>query len=314
MDPISSLSFYQDAMADSQQLSSQLSTLQAQAATGQEYPQLSDNPTASLEILADGDQQQIIGAHLNDIQTATTALNTSVSALQQADSLLSQAQSLALQASNGTANSSSLTALGQQVNSLISSMLSVANTQNGSTYVFAGAGSSTQPPFTVSGQNAQGDPTSVSYQGAVGGASTIVGNNQQVEMYYPGSQAFLGQGPGGTDVFQTLINLRDTLLNTGGLSTSAQNQALSGDITALQNAQTQVENVLGQQSASLQSLSTMQTQLQNLQSSLQQASGNLGNADITNIVVQLQSYEQQLQLSFEAFSQISSTSLLNYLH
>ena len=310
---ISSATFYQDAMAESQQLTGQLGTLQTEAATGQKYAQVSDNPAASLAMLANSDQEGVIGAHLGNIQTATSALNTSVSALQQANSILAQAQSLALQGSNATNNSDSLTALGQQVNSLISSMISLANTQNGGTYVFGGAGTQSQPPYTVSSQDAQGDPQTVSYQGSANGASAIVDNNRQVETYYPGSQAFQGQGPGATDVFQTLISLRDTLLNTSGMSTSAQNQALAGSITSLQSAQAQVQNVIGQQSASLQSLGTLQTQLQNLQTSLQTSNSNLGDADMASLVVQLQAYEQQLQLSFEAFSQISSTNLLTYL-
>src|ERR1700677_2745357 len=174
MDSISSLTFYQDAMSDSQQLSSQLSTLQAQAATGQQYNQVSDNPTASLQMLANSDQLGLISAHLSNIQSATTALNSGVSALQQANSLLSQAQSLAQEGVNSTNSSESLTAMGQQVNALISSMLSLANTQNGGTYVFAGDSASTQPPFTVSSQNAQGNPATVSYQGGADGTTATI--------------------------------------------------------------------------------------------------------------------------------------------
>src|SRR5580692_1591638 len=188
MSSISTLTFYQDMSANSEQLTSQLANLQAEAATGQQYPQVSDNPTASVQILANSDQVQLIGSHLTNIQSATAGLNSSVSALQQADTILSQAQSLALQGSSATSNSTSLTAMGQQVNGLINSLLAVANTQNGHDYVFAGAGSTSQQPFTVSSQNFQGNPATVTYNGAATGTSTIVGNNDQVETYYPGSQ------------------------------------------------------------------------------------------------------------------------------
>jgi flagellar hook-associated protein 3 FlgL len=310
---ISTLSYYQDAIASNQQLSTQLANLQTEASTGQQYPQVSDNPTASLAILANSDQEQIIGAHLSDIQSATANLNASVSALQSADTIFSQAQSLASEAGNSTNNNESLTAMGQQVNAMISSLLSLANTQSGDTYVFGGAGQ-TQQPFTVTSQDSQGNPETVSYQGAANGSSTVVGTNQQVEMNYPGTQVFGGPGSSAVNAFQTLINLRNTLLNAGSQTQGALSQALTGSATALQNVQTQVQNVIGQQSASLQSMSTLQTQLQSLQTSDQENAANLGNADITNVVVQLQQYEQQLQLSFEAFSQISSTSLLSFLH
>ena len=311
---ISSLAYYQDTISNNQQLNAQLTALQTQASTGQQYPQVSDNPTASLEILANTDQSQIIGAHLSDIQTASANLNTSVSALQQVDTVISQAQSLASEASNATSNSQSLTAMGQQVNSMISTLVGLANTQSGNTYVFGGASSTQQEPFTISSEDAQGNPTAVSYNGAANGSSTVIGPTQQVEMDYPGSQVFGTSGSNVTNAFQTLINLRDTLLNSSGDSQTALTSALAGSQTALQNVQSQVQNVMGQQSASLQSMTSLQTQLQSLQTSDNTNASTLGNADVTTIVVQLQQYEQQLQLSFEAFTQISSTSLLSFLH
>ena len=41
---ISTLSYYQEAIVNNQQLASQLDTLQAEAATGQQYAQVSDTP------------------------------------------------------------------------------------------------------------------------------------------------------------------------------------------------------------------------------------------------------------------------------
>ena len=179
--------------------------------------------------------------------------------------------------------------MGQQVNGMISTLLGLANTQNGDTYVFGGAGSTTQqPPFSVSSEDAQGNPLTVSYNGTANGTLAVIGTDQQVEMNYPGNEVFGGQGSSATNVFQTLITLRDTLLNSSGQPQSALNQALASSTTALNNVQTQVQNVIGQQSASLQSMSTLQTQLQNLQSSDQETAANLGNADVTSVVVQLQ--------------------------
>ena len=121
------------------------------------------------------------------------------------------------------------------------------------------------------------------------------------------------QYPGTSDAFQALISLRDDLNNVNHLSGADQLKALTGHIAELDNVSAHVLTTLGQQSASLQSLSSLQAHLQALQLSANETIGTVGSADITDVVVKLQSYEQLLQLSLASFAQINSISLLNYL-
>ena len=476
--------FYQNALAGAQQITDQLNSLQAQAATGQKFAKVSDDPAAALTVLSASDQNERLTANLANIQSATTALNTGVSALQQVNNIFSQAKTIAIQASNSTNDTTSFAALADQVNGLINQLLSVANTQNNGTYVFAGTDTNTQP-YVVSSQDAQGNALAVKYQGSGSGASAIVDANRQVELYYPGTEVFqpqnrqaavfagttgaapgagtdsatgqatltfshtatsfapgsgvqagtssaggdtilgpagahnlqitdtsgngsagtvsldggppisftsgdtnlrvtnstgdaiflnttsitpgfngnvavtsngsmsidggatstpltfaatqsvtdgasgavtfvdtsnvqrtgnaLVQYPGTSDAFKALISLRDDLNNVNHLSAADQIKTLSNSITDLDNVNTQVLGALGKQSASLQSLSSLQTHLQDLQLTAKQTISNVGGADITDVVVKLQSYEQLLQLSLMSFSQIHSISLLNYL-
>src|SRR5205807_2192014 len=90
---ISMQSIYQNALTDNRRIALQLASLQAQAATGQKYAKVSDNPSAALTILNSTDQNQRVTAHLANIQSATTALNTGVSALQQVSNIFGQAKS-----------------------------------------------------------------------------------------------------------------------------------------------------------------------------------------------------------------------------
>ena len=473
---------YTNAIADDQSITNQLNTLQAQASTGQQYANVSDNPGVSLNILSDNDQNQLLTTHLSNIQATTASLNTSVSALQNVASILSQAQSLAVQASNSANDTSSFGALAQQVSGLISQLLTTANTQNNGVYVFSGTATSTQP-YAVTHQDGQGNPLTISYQGSNNNTSTIIDTNQQVPVDYAGNQVFQssdrqpavfsgntgaqpgsgtnssdgqqtltfthtattyaagsgvqagassasgdtilgshslqiidtsGNGSAGTvaldggtpipftnadtnlqltnnngdtvyldtsaitagfngavavnasgsmsvdggatstpidfsanqtvtdgqtgaatfvnttnvqrtgnetvanpgtyDAFSVLIALRNDLNNTNNLSSTAQIQAISNRIADLENVSTHVETTIGAQSSTVQSLTALQTNLNNLQLSNQETISNLGSADVTNVVVQLQAYENMLQMSLEAFSKISSTSLLNYLH
>jgi flagellar hook-associated protein 3 FlgL len=303
--------FYQNALTGTQQLTAQLSALQAQASTGQKFANVSDDPAAALTVLSNTDQNQRLTSHLSNIQTATTALNASVSALQKVNDIFSQAKSLAIQASNSTNDATSFAALANQVSGLISNLISVANTQNNGTYLFGGASAHTQP-FVVTAQDAEGNPQTVSYQASSNGSSAIVDDNRQAELYYPGNAVFQSPG-GGADAFQALINLRDDLNNVNNLSASDQIKTISSQIANLDDANTQVLKSVGQQSATLQSLTSLQSHLQDLQLSTKQTIANVGGADMTDVVVKLQQFEQQLQMSLVAFSQISSISLLNYL-
>ena len=154
-------------------------SLQTQASTGKKFTNVSDDPTDAMAVIADTDQYQLLTTHLNNIQWATTALNTSVSALQQVNSIFNQATSIAIEASNSNNDTSSFGAMAQQVNGLINSLLTAANTQNNGVYVFSGSAYNTEP-YVVTSQDAQGNPTAISYQGSSGATSTIVNNNQSV--------------------------------------------------------------------------------------------------------------------------------------
>jgi flagellar hook-associated protein 3 FlgL len=122
---------------------------------------------------------------------------------------------------------------------------------------------------------------------------------------------------GGTlDAFQSLIALRDTLLNTKNLSSTQQAQALSSLAGDLQSAQDNVLQTTGAQSATLTQLASLQTTFQNIQLSVQQTTTNLQSADISQVVVQLQAQQNLLQLTMASTSEMlnATVSLLSYLH
>ncbi len=185
---------YQNAIYDNQLLNNLLVSLQTQASTGKNFANVSDDPADAMEVIAGTDQNQLFTTHLNNIQSATTALNTSVSALQEVDSIFAQAKSIAIEASNSNNDTTSFSAMAQQVNGLITSLLNAANTQNNGVYVFSGTAYNTQP-YVIASTDGQGNPTLVTYQGSSGDTSTIVNNNQSVPIYYSGSSVFQANDP-----------------------------------------------------------------------------------------------------------------------
>ena len=119
--------------------------------------------------------------------------------------------------------------------------------------------------------------------------------------------------PGTSDAFQALIALRDDLRNTRGLSGHGQIEAISRNIDELQRVHGNILQTLGEQSASLQGLDSLQKHLEDLQLSAKQTAADLGGVDLSEIVVNLQAYQNMLQLSLATFARLADQSLLDFL-
>jgi flagellar hook-associated protein 3 len=115
------------------------------------------------------------------------------------------------------------------------------------------------------------------------------------------------------DVFQVLIALRDDLLNTRGLSQSDQIQAISNRLGELDRVRGGISQALGEQSASLQNLSALTNRIKQVQLDLQSRAGDLQGADISQVVIGLQSQQNFLTLALGALARIMNHSLLDFL-
>jgi flagellar hook-associated protein 3 len=115
------------------------------------------------------------------------------------------------------------------------------------------------------------------------------------------------------DAFQVLMALRDDLRNTQGLGSTQQIQSVSQLIGEVDRVSSSVSDILGQQSATLQNLSAVQGNLQQVQLDTKQRESNLGDADITSVVVGIQQQQQLLQLTFDVTARSFDQSLLNFL-
>lgn len=477
-------SIFQGALGDTRRLSDQLALLQTQAATGNRFSKISDDPTATLAVLGSETQAQNLGAHLDNITWATSRLNGSVSTLQQVGDLLSQARTIAIEASSSVNDGAVFQTLAKSVDSLLDRLIRLANTQQeDGAYIFGGTSTRT-PPFVVTRTDAQGLPLEVQYRGADNATSMFVDRGQQIALDYRGDQAFQlrdrrateftgttgarsgpgtdtaslraelriehtattyapgsgvqagasatagdtilgplgrhrlhitdtsGTGSAGTvsldggppvaftnadtdlivtnangdvvhldtnaitanfdgdvdiastgtmsidggattipltfaadqsvtdgagkithvdttnvertgseavnypgtyDAFQSLIALRDDLRNTRQLSEHDQIQALSGNLAEVTRAHTNVLTTVGAQSATLESLQSLQSHLGDLQLNARQTASDLGDVDMTELVVKLQAYQNMLQLSLATFSRIVDQNLLDFL-
>ncbi len=299
-----------NAIANMQQQSAALATVQGQLSSGIQLQVPSDNPVG-YTTLAQAQTSSLQYATYNQTMTdATSTLSASTNALQNVNNILTQAQTIATQGADATTGAEGYQALATEVTSLISEMVTNANASQNGTYLFGGTANNA-PPFQVASTDANGNPTAISYSGSSDPSQVLIGPGQTVNTQYAGSQVFQQTG---ADVFQALITLQNNLTNpTLTQSQNSMSQALNQSLSQISSAATGIQNVTAQQSSSMSMLSSLQTQVQNLQLAANTQAGNVSSTDYASAIVQMQEQETSLQASMEVSSQILQPSLLNFI-
>ena len=198
-------------------LTAQQFQLQNQISTGQRIQKPEDDPLAmavALKLQADGGK---VNQYTQNITTLQDVATSSFNVLQQLKTLSDRAGEIATLA-DGTKTPQELQTYANEVNHLIQQAVSLANTKDGNHYLFSGTKSDTVP--FVAAADANGNVTSVSYQGNTAVAQKEIGENTTVAVEVPGENT-TGSGPrglladsrSGADFFNHLIALQKDLAN-----------------------------------------------------------------------------------------------------
>lgn len=192
------------------------------AASGERVAAPSDDPVAWAAAVGHDARAARLENRSGTVARAAGDLDAAESALAGAGDLVQQARELALTAANGSVDPQTRASLGQQVLSLRSALLGVANTRGASGYLFGGTRTD-QPPF---------DPL-----GAFGGNDTAVAvevaDGVTARANASGARAFTSAG--GRDLFADLQALA-TALGANNLT------GIQGAITTLDAGHQQLVN------------------------------------------------------------------------
>jgi flagellar hook-associated protein 3 FlgL len=166
-------------LADLQQSQVSLNTALQEVSTGKSVNVPSDNPSAAADMVqntietGDVDQYtQNVNSVLSTVQSASSVLNSVVTSL-------TQAVSLGTEGANGTNSTGNLQTLATQVQGILSTVVSAANTSVGGAYLFGGT--STATPYTADSTS----PTGYTYNGNNDTNSVAVGDNLSVQVTSP---------------------------------------------------------------------------------------------------------------------------------
>ena len=179
-----------------------------QLSTGKQLTMPSDDPTHIAQDLNLGTTIAQENTTVSNISDASAELNTVDSALNSLTNIVQKARSIAVQGASDTLSPTQKKSLATQVDGLLTEAIGLANTNYGGKFVFAGTVAPSSPPVA-----ATGSPTSaVTFTGNLQAQTQVFANGQNLALSTTLQQAFNFQSADHSpDVFQVLMNLRDSL-------------------------------------------------------------------------------------------------------
>jgi len=284
-------------LADLQQSQVSLNTALQEVSTGKSVNVPSDNPSAAADMVentietGDVDQYtQNVNGTLSTVQSASSILSSVVTSL-------TQAVSLGTEGANGTNSTANLQALATQVQGILSTVVSAANTSFAGSYLFGGT--STATPYSADSSS----PTGYTYNGNNDTNSVTIGDNLSVQVNVPGSQIFSNSSNNVLGSLNSLV----TALQSGN----------SSDIETATNSVDSALNFVGQQQAvygeAESQLNSQETSLQQDTVELSTQENNLIGVNEATAATDLSQAETDNSAALAAAAKVLPNSLLNYL-
>jgi flagellar hook-associated protein 3 FlgL len=285
----------------------QINQASAEVSSGLSVQEPSDAPAAipsilqtQADIAANQQIQSNLGSTTNELQTADSALQSAVQAVE-------NAVTLAAEGANSTATAASRSDLAQQVAGLQQTLVGISNTTYDGRYIFSGD-QDTSPAYQLDSSQPDGVKQLVS------GPSTRVivdATGTAISVAKTAQEIFGAQNPDGSDASGNVfaaVNSLLTALNSNDQAGIAQASS------ALQSADTYLNQQLAFYGEAEDRISTATDLAQKFQTQQQAQLGNLRDANVPAVALQLSQAQTDQQAALSAEAEIEqSRNLFSYL-
>ncbi len=286
-----------DILAGIQQSEANLTAALQQVSTGQRVNLPGDDPSASAALVQNLAASSNIDQYTKNGNAALGAAQSADSVLTSVVALLTQAVTLGTQGANGTTNASGRQADATQIQGILASVVSEANTTYQGVAIFAGT--ATGSAFVADSSSANG----YSYQGNSGVNQVQVGDAFQVQVNLPGNEVFTNSN---ASVLDSLSQLA-TALESGS---SADIGSATSSVTAALNFVSAQHGVFGN---SINQLNSQETFLAQDKVTLSTQATKLVGVDPVVAAENLAQAETQNSAVLAAAAKVLPTTLLDYL-
>ncbi len=273
-----------------------LQTALQQVSTGQRVSVPGDDPTASALMVQNLEQSGNGDQYTKNASAAQGQVQTADAVLSQMNTLLTQAVSLGTEGANGTNTAANRQTIAAQVQGILASIVSYANTTYAGVAVFAGTAQTTAA-FVPNGSGGY------AYQGDSGVNQVQVGDNLQVQVNVPGDQLF--------------TNASASVLGSLGQLATALQSGSSADIGTATAAVSSALNYLSAQHSvygnSINQLNAQEAFLGQEKITLTAQASNLVGIDYATAAENLAQAEARNSAVLAAAAKVLPQTLLDYL-
>ncbi len=264
-----------------------------QIASGKKVNRPSDNPLAVMNALHLKKAWSQVQQYQRNMETTKTWLNLTESVLQQTEDLIGRAKEIATQMASDTQNATTRALAAKEVDQLIDQAISLANTDLGGKYIFAGYKVNTVP-FSKVGDDVQ-------YNGDANSIQIAIGPQETLSINKDGQTVFVD-----AQIFTILGSLKDALENN-------QAEEIREQLENLQSVADHINNQIVDVGARLNRLEGKQNIYKDLDLFFQERISEEEDADISALVVELKAKELAYQAALLSSVKIHELTLLNYL-
>lgn len=287
--------------------------LSQDSASGSRIHNISDDPSATRNVLNINTKTNQLQAYLDNMKGAAQELTTFDDSMSMLTNLLNKTTDLAEQGANGTYSNENLDEIKAQVDSIIDSIINISNTDYNGKYIFSGANTET-PAYTVE-KDADGVITSIKYNGTgtdKGMARQVtISDGVNVSINVAGSDIFgsydAADPASSKGLFSTLMSLSKAL--------GEHNQA---DVTkTLDGLNAGFENAVSKQTkmaAVSNKFDITTTSINSTMSTLEEYRSSLKDTDLATSLTKLVAAQTALKATYSITSDMmKNVGLLNYL-
>lgn len=277
-----------------------ISKLQEQLSSGLRVNRPSDDPIDARRAINIRTLLQRNDQFISNIDDVEPQVDETASALLGVVDVLQRAIELTTQGANGTNSQAQLDALALEIDALLETVFTTANSQTNGRSIFAGT-ATLNPAFSAT--RVGGEITAVTYDGNNNLFSVDISEGASINVNIPGSQAFQDT----VDVFAVLIGIRDSMRAGDQADLSAVR------LDQLQESLDQTLFGVARVGAVQNRLERISNNLQDTDLSLQELLSDKINADFAETVLNLNVAQNSYEAALSATGRILQVSLLDYI-
>ena len=286
----------QNMMFNLQKSYAAMDKYQTQLASGKKITKPSDDPVVAVRGMYYQDSLNEIDQFKKNVDDAQSWMQTTDDTLSGVTQVLQRVRELTVQGLNGSNDASSREAIAEEINQLKDHLGEVANTDLGGKYIFAGTNTQT-PPYDTS----QKTFTNINHKQI----EWQIGKGSKIPVNVNGTDVFNNDGNGG--IFKVLNDIATGLGNSNGAPSN------NNYLTQLDDQMNNVLKIQSDLGARMNRAQLSSSRLDDMETSTTQLLSNDEDADIAQVITNLQSQENVHRAALSVGARIIQPSLVDFL-